>query len=75
MTTATFADRAEAFIHKAMDRGLTVYVSRPAAAAKIRALPKSERAKVIRRSTDGELLFGMGARTWKLCPADDIRAR
>lgn len=77
MTTATqtFADRAEAFINMAWDKGLTVYVSRPVAAAKIKPQPIDRRQEVLRRDAAGNVLFGYGKRVWKLCPDDHIAAR
>lgn len=72
---AAFADRAEKFINEAWDRGLTVYVSRPLGAAKIKARDAVDRTKVLRRSGDGALLFGFGARVWRLSVADHLAAR
>jgi hypothetical protein len=75
MTTDTaFADKVEAFINNAWDKGLTVFVSRPIAAAKIKPLLHDQRATVLRRAGN-DIYFGYGKRCWKLCPADHIAAR
>ena len=73
--SAAFGDRVEVFLNLAWDRGLTVYVSRPNAAAKISAKAAADRSKVISRNEFGDVLFGHGARVWRLSPADHIAAR